>query len=305
MIISNYNFIKKHYDSCLNYELKKNGILRNKTNKVNSKHLKDLNEKGYTIIKNLFPNKIIDEIKIDFKKQIQELKNIHLPRDLRSKKKDKNNIVFSKLDEKTFLSGEKKFKNLTDSIKLKDPLINIPKIINLLLNKKIKSITSNYFGCMPYLTFVKLVKTYKNNMKENDTQLFHIDDNSVKLLKCFIYLNDVNSKNDGPTYYIKGSFKNINKYWGKKLRWSEKELLNIYEKKNFIPIYAKKGDVILANTIAFHRGIKPKKKTDTSLLPIMVYIQILLIIINLILLQKFPQNIIKIYQHKIKNFYLC
>ncbi len=156
--------------------------------------------------------------------------------------------------------GERKFKNFTDSIKLKDPLINIPKIINLLCHSKIKSIASHYFGVMPYLTFVKLVKSYKNKYKDHDTQLFHIDDNSVNLLKCFIYLNDVNSKNDGPLYYIKYSFKNIRNYWGKNLRWSEKRLLNIYGKENAIPICAKKGDVILVNTIAFHRGIKPSKK---------------------------------------------
>ena len=101
-------------------------------------------------------------------------------------------------------------------MKLKDPLINLPSLINFSLNKRILALTSNYFGCLPYLTFLKCVKTYKNKIKEHDTQHFHIDENSIKLLKVFIYLNDVNSRADGPFYYIKKSFKNIKKKMGKK-----------------------------------------------------------------------------------------
>ena len=107
---------------------------------------------------------------------------------------------------------------------------------------------------------IKCVKTFKNQRKEHDTQHFHIDENSVKLLKVFIYLNDVNSKKDGPFYYVQDSFKNIKEKWGKNARWDENYLKKEYGVKKFKPILAKRGDIIFANTVAFHRGIKPIAK---------------------------------------------
>ncbi len=51
-----------------------------------------------------------------------------------------------------------------------------------------------------------------------------------------------------------------------KLRWDEKYLKSIYNKKNFVPILAKRGDVIIANTIAFHKGLKPIRKNRNILI---------------------------------------
>ena len=49
-----------------------------------------------------------------------------------------------------------------------------------------------------------------------------------------------------------------------KLKYEKKnkshKIKKIYGKKNFISILSKRGDVIIANTVAFHRGIKPMKK---------------------------------------------
>ena len=220
----------------------------------------DLKKNGYCILKNVFSKKLTDDLNLKFQTQIKNLNNISIPRDLRKQKKNIESIYSSKIDKDIFISGEKKFRNFTDSIKLKDLLINLPGLIDCSLNKRIISMCSNYFDCIPYLTFIKCVKTYKNKIKEHDTQHFHIDENSIKLLKVFIYLNDVDSKQDGPFYYVQKSFKNINKMWGQNARWNESYLKKIYGKRNFIPILAKRGDVIIANTVAFHRGIKPMRK---------------------------------------------
>lgn len=258
--VSDYNYLKKHFQKSID-ELSKNNF-KKKTRLMDKdkENYTNLNNKGYCVLKNVFKKKYINEIKSNFDNQIKDLKNISVPRDLRLQKKDIEQINLPKLDEKIFLSGEKNFRNYVDSLKLKNPLINIPKILNIALNKRILSICSNYFGYMPYLTFLKCIKTYANNLKEHDTQHFHIDENAVKLLKVFVYLNDVNSVNDGPFCYVQNSFKDIRKKWGQKARWDEKYLKKIYSNKNFVPILAKKGDVIIANTVAFHRGIKPKNK---------------------------------------------
>lgn len=260
LVVSDYNYLKKYYLKC---EKKISNIkIQKKTNlsEIDEINLKSLRRDGYCVVKNVFKKKFVDKIRLDFAKEIKKLKNISIPRDLRKKKGNIEQIYLPKLDDKTFLSGENKFKNYTDSIKLKDPLINLPKLIKIAVNKRVISICSNYFGYIPYLTFLKCIRTYKNKIKEHDTQHFHIDENSVKLLKVFIYLNDVESKKDGPFYYVKDSFKDIKKRWGLKARWSEKYLKKIYGPKKFVPILAKRGDVIIANTVAFHRGLKPIKK---------------------------------------------
>lgn len=260
LIVSDYDYLKSFYNKSLKKTLKKKLHKKIDLYPEDKKNLLNLNNHGYCILRNVFPKKIINSLNSKFQKEIKNLKNISIPRDLRAQKKDIEHIYLPKVDKKTFFSGERKFRNLTDSIKLKDPLVNLPELINFSLNKRILSLISNYFGCVPYLTFLKCVKTYKNKIKEHDTQYFHIDVNATKLLKVFIYLNDVNSKGDGPFYYVKNSYKNIQKKWGKRSRWEDDYLKNIYSSKNFIPILAKKGDVIIANTVAFHRGLKPTKK---------------------------------------------
>ena len=258
--VSNYKYLEKiylknKYKKSRDKDYKKSKIFLN--DKIN---LKILKRNGFCILRGVFSKDYINNINLDFQNQIKILRNISIPRDLRNKKNNIEDIYLPKLKEKIFCLGEKKFRHLTDSIKIKDPLINLPQTLDVGLNERIISICSNYFGVKPNLTFLKCVKTYANNLDDHDTQHYHIDENSIKLLKVFVYLNDVNSVKDGPFTYINKSFLNIKKHWGLNARWDKKYLSSIYKKKDFIPILAKKGDVIIANTVAFHKGIKPAKK---------------------------------------------
>ena len=117
--VSNYNYVKKYF--LKNLKKTKNKKIHKKTSLLSTdrKHLNSLNQKGYCVVKNVFSKRFIDSLRLDFAKEIKELKNISCPRDLRLQKKNIEQINLPKLDEKTFLQGEKKFKNFTDSIKLK------------------------------------------------------------------------------------------------------------------------------------------------------------------------------------------
>ena len=263
---SDYSLLQKIYSKS---EKKISKDKNHKKTKILSKdkiNLNNLNQNGFCILRGVFSKKYIDNHRLEFQNQIELLENISIPRDLTKQTKKKDDIFLPKLEKKLFDLGEKKFKKYTDSVKIRDPLINLPKILDIVLNERIISICSNYFGFKPYLTFIKCVKSYANKLNDHDTQHFHIDESAIKLLKVFVYLNDVNSKNDGPFYYIKKSFLDAKKKWGLKLRWDEKYLKSIYGKKNFIPILAKRGDVIIANTIAFHKGLKPLKKNRNILI---------------------------------------
>jgi ectoine hydroxylase-related dioxygenase (phytanoyl-CoA dioxygenase family) len=255
--VSDYNFLKDIYAQS------EEKISLDKSHKkidvsdIDKQNLYLLKNQGFCVLKDVFKKEFIDDIRSDFQNQINSLKNISMPKDLTSKRPSIEDIYVQKLSKKTLDSGEKNYRNLTDSIKIKDPLINLPKTVEIALNKRIMAVSSSYFGYKPYLTFLKCVKTYANNLNDFDTQHFHIDENAIKFLKVFVYLNDVKSENDGPFTYIQGSCKGIKKKWGRYARWDETYLQKLYGKKRIVPILGNRGDVIIANTVAFHKGLKP------------------------------------------------
>ena len=252
--VPEYNFLEKKYLEC-----KKNKIPDVFKN-YNKTKLYELNDNGYCILKNELDRNILDNIRNKFQLSIDNQSNVNRPRDLRHKSEEKENVYIPRLCDEDFNKGENFYRNFVDNIQLKDPLINIKDNIKLALNEKILSLVCNYFNCLPYLTYFKMVKSYANNYSSFDTQNFHIDENAIKLIKVFIYLNDVESDKDGPFCYVEKSHKNIRDYWGKKARWEDTEIGSFFPKKNITPIYAKKGDIIIANTVAFHKGLKPKNQ---------------------------------------------
>ena len=52
---------------------------------------------------------------------------------------------------------------------------------------------------------LKVIYTFANKKFPIDVQVFHNDLDGLKVLKLFIYLNNVKKKSDGPTEFIKKS----------------------------------------------------------------------------------------------------
>ena len=71
----------------------------------------------------------------------------------------------------------------------------------MLLHDPFIDIAQQYLGALPTIAFVKLVKNFSNKIYLFDTQYFHIDSTAFKLLKVFIYLNNVNL-DGGPFCYV-------------------------------------------------------------------------------------------------------
>ena len=147
--VSDYKYLKKIY---LNNKNKKSRDKDYKKSKIFLKdkiNLKILKRNGFCILRGVFSKDYINNINLDFQNQIKILKNISIPRDLRNKKNNIEEIYLPKLPKKLFNLGENIYRNFTDSIKVKDPLINLPKILEIALNERIISICSNYFGIKP------------------------------------------------------------------------------------------------------------------------------------------------------------
>ena len=141
------------------------------------------------------------------------------------------------------------------------PLFNCTKTaFEIATNKIIKNIASEFFRCTPAIGTLNLRKSLVNDLPEDTTNFFHVDPNSVKFLKFFIYLNDVSCPADGPLTLIEGSHNSKFLGWKNKYRWTEKEIIKIYGEEKMRHMLAKAGDLIVARTTAFHRGTKVTSK---------------------------------------------
>lgn len=146
-----------------------------------------------------------------------------------------------------------------------DPFINVPEILDIAFSDHLVQFATEYFNCIPGIGTFNLRRSYVNNLSPKGTQFFHIDRNSIKFFKFFVYLNDVEYIEDGPLTLIKESNKKRPISHSYQHRWSEEQMKQIYGDDSFMYLTAKKGDLIAATTSFYHRGTKPLSKDRTML----------------------------------------
>lgn len=84
-------------------------------------------------------------------------------------------------------------------------------------------------------------------------QVFHIDVDRFHFVNFFFYLSDVDGAH-GPQVYVTGSHAETPLELALDQRWSDEELHRVYSEERFGEIHAPAGSVILANTLAYHKG---------------------------------------------------
>ncbi len=179
-------------------------------------------------------------------------------------KKNKNFFVSKDLLEK----GVNFYRNLTNGRSLIDPILRIKEIADLVTDDNILNfVKKNLNEDKIYIGYIKLRRFFNNDINNFDTNFFHTDDNCDKILKCIVYLDDIVKIEDGPFVYVKGSHKqkfenkdNINKY-----SRTDQEIENFYSLDNIKQLYGKKGTLLFANTLGYHKGVKPKSKDRYAL----------------------------------------
>jgi ectoine hydroxylase-related dioxygenase (phytanoyl-CoA dioxygenase family) len=211
----------------------------------------EIEEKGYTIIENYFPIELIETIS-------QKTKDI-LDNPLHPSNKSKKNLEESR---KTELYTQ-----------VEQPLLSVDEFKKFAFDDFIIDVAGAYLDCFPAFNGCNLRTSYVNNLPEGGNQRYHVDPNSPRYLKAFIYLNDVD-KEGGPFSCIEGShtkkfeiirdgFSPYN--WNEQYVWDEKFLHQIYGEENVKYLTAKKGDLIFCDTNAWHRGFKPIKSERTMI----------------------------------------
>lgn len=223
-----------------------------------SDELKTLKSEGVIKIKKVYNSSTIKELEKEFDYLKDNFKNLS-----RAKIEAKINKKF--LDEQFFSKGEKYYKRFLKNIQINDPFIKAPQLLKIALNQTFIDIAKNYFSTDHiYITGVNFRRSYFNHLPASDTQMYHRDRNSYKILKVFIYLNNVD-EDIGPFQYVLKSHKKWPLLSNRKYRWDDDYIKKIYGSKSIFSATSSVGDVIIADTTGFHKGKNLNKRYRTML----------------------------------------
>ena len=189
-------------------------------------YVNDLKQNGYAKIENFFDKEFIDKMREDTESLIKDGQCL-------------------------------KVHNEEHSM-IAQPLYNIEGATQIAFDDRIIEMASLFYGCLPAIGTCNLRKSYANNLSPKNTNLFHRDFNSVKIVKFFAYLNDVDI-NNGPFTYVEGSNAKMFKGWDTKQRWMDAELENVYNKQGIKHCTAKAGDLLMGWTNGWHKGLKVRE----------------------------------------------
>tara|TARA_A100001515_G_scaffold100284_1_gene81131 strand:- start:9355 stop:10203 length:849 start_codon:yes stop_codon:yes gene_type:complete len=197
-----------------------------------SEAIENVNKNGFHIFRGVVPHETIKKLSDEFELQVRLGKNLK-----------EHNEHFTVIDQ---------------------PFLNCPTTVEMAFDDMIIDVASEYFKCTPAFGTLNFRKSYATEKGAIKHQLFHVDPNSVKFLKFFVYLNDV-EEDGGPLTIVEGSGNKKFAGWDAKYRWSKAEMQDIYGKDSVRYLTAKVGDLIVATTTCFHRGTKPEKADRTML----------------------------------------
>lgn len=105
------------------------------------------------------------------------------------------------------------------------------------------------------------------------TRGFH-SDAFKKMIKCFVYLSDVSSLDDGPYCYVKGSandtaWRRANQAISSLTKAPTETPLIDFRK--VVPVLAPKGSLVISDQAGFHRGIPQKENAERKVLVMAYY----------------------------------
>ena len=171
---------------------------------------------------------------------------------------------------------------VTSDERKKDYLINLIKahgripgsspVLRVALDQKLLETVARYLGFWPRLHSIGAWLNYPTPAEAQASQLWHRDPEDLKLIKVFIYLEDVGEQN-GPFTYIPKTHP-----FGSRAqealacqakRIDDKRMRRYFNERRWRVCTGPANTMILADTVGFHRGGKPD--TGTRLLITFTY----------------------------------
>jgi hypothetical protein len=138
-------------------------------------------------------------------------------------------------------------------------------LLRLALDRKLLEIIAAYFGMWPRLHAIGAWLNFPTVNEAKNAQLWHRDPEDLKLIKVFIYLNDVSMEN-GPFCYIPKSHPfssgaGMVPFHKDDKRILDDEMITVFPKESWLECTGPANTMIIADTVGFHRGGKVNNGT--------------------------------------------
>lgn len=215
----------------------------------------ELNENGFAVLRGFLPPGTLCAIRDEFEACLNDGTGLNAAVRDSARRAGDRDAARDRLAPEEMSRGQAYLRLHTNDVIVREPLLSCPSIVPVALDERIIDIAREYLGCFPGLTGMNLRKSYVNDLPEFDTRYFHIDPNSAKFLKFFFYLNDVDEQG-GPFCYVRGGPGKRVGGWTRRFRWTEDEIVRAYGEQSIVNVTASVGDMIVADTTGFHRGVK-------------------------------------------------
>lgn len=214
----------------------------------------DLDNEGHSSIFQLK-----EQYKKSFLNYIYECKNLDLKKlnypttDVIKKKYENLDDYFTRL-KKMKISRVTGHLNLKNSSELKNFLVSkeVLNIVQSYLNTNSVSINAAFFISNPL--------EISEEIKYQNAQYFHWDNDFRKFLKLYIYLNDVDEYS-GPHVFVKKTHKCKNRNHKLCRLYSDNQIYEKYSKSNIVKFTGSSGSAFFVDSYGIHKAEVPTKKS--------------------------------------------
>ena len=229
---------------------------------LNLEFLSSLEKHNFLKLENLYLDKL-SRIKVLVQESFENVELVQLPRKVPLTKSKLKNLTVEdlesveKLSLEEFKKGSSYWRNVTSSISLKSPLLHIPEILDIVLDPRIVRLAQEYLGGFPALTYLKVTKTWANDLPDFDTQMWHVDFDSKKMLKLFIFMHEINQERGGTRFVLGSHLFHPGRNYELQDRWTEEEVSDLFPSQMIKTVTGNFGDAFFLDTNLLHRGVKP------------------------------------------------
>jgi Phytanoyl-CoA dioxygenase (PhyH) len=148
-------------------------------------------------------------------------------------------------------------------IALRDPLLQLPELLDIAFDESILKIAANFLGCIPPLYRVTVVRDFPHS-RPLESSNFHKDNDESDSLQIFIYLVDIDSM-CGPLIYVPGSnhydVRSCRPRLSRDLgihandgRLSDEEVERAYPRDEWVALHTPRGSVAAIHGNGIHKG---------------------------------------------------
>jgi len=125
----------------------------------------------------------------------------------------------------------------------------------LALDPRLIEVAEKYFGCKPYLDSVQAWWSLSGNELPQEAENFHRDNDSIRFVKFFLYLTDVDD-DSGPHKFVIGSHRDARLL--ERRRYQDEEVVAEFGAARVLEVQGKAGDAFIEDTFGLHKGQLPR-----------------------------------------------